>query len=137
MTQQLEAYRLLDRTWGVAHQTSHFRAHPRPTKRREPHIDGVPVSANQGGAANLPPPSFTLETGVLDIKAARAFGVYYFYDDDDKPEGWGGNDRGEGAEAVLQPIDYKTGKIRTGDTSQNLVALDDARHFRLLSATAR
>ena len=44
--------------------------------------------------------------------AARAWSVYYLYDDDDKPEGWGGNDRSGVSEAMLQAIDYKTGKIR-------------------------
>ena len=30
---------------------------------------------------------------------------------DEKPQGWGGNDRGGWSEAMLQAIDYKTGKI--------------------------
>ena len=31
---------------------------------------------------------------------------------DEKPQGWGGNDRGGWSEAMLQAIDYKTGKVR-------------------------
>ena len=83
--------------------------------------------------------------------AARAWSVYYLYDDGDKPEGWGGNDRSGFSEAMLQAIDYKTGKIRwshkwpgggggvrsgllstagkllfAGDPSANFVALDPA-----------
>jgi alcohol dehydrogenase (cytochrome c) len=78
--------------------------------------------------------------------------VYYLYADenDEKPQGWGGNDRGGWSEAMLQAIDYKTGKIRwshrwdgagsvrsgllstagnvlfAGDSSQNFVAFDAA-----------
>ena len=44
--------------------------------------------------------------------AARAWSVYYLYDDGDKPEGWGGNDRSGFSEAMLQAIDYQTGKVR-------------------------
>ena len=36
----------------------------------------------------------------------------YETEDDEKPQGWGGNDRGGWSEAMLQAIDYKTGKIR-------------------------
>ena len=83
--------------------------------------------------------------------AARAWSVYYLYDASDKPEGWGGNDRNGFSEAMLQAIDYKTGKIVwshkwpgngggvrsgllstagkllfAGDPSANFVALDPA-----------
>ena len=44
--------------------------------------------------SNWPPPSFSPETGLFYVNATRAYSVYYIYDDDDKPEGWGGNDRG-------------------------------------------
>jgi alcohol dehydrogenase (cytochrome c) len=46
------------------------------------------------------------------VNAARAYSVYYIYDPSDKPEGWGGNDRNGYSEAMLQAIDYKTGKVR-------------------------
>ena len=76
--------------------------------------------------------------------------MYYLYGDDDKPEGWGGNDRSGFSESMLEAIDYKTGKVRwvhkwegsggprsgllstagkllfAGDTGANLVALDPA-----------
>ena len=82
------------------------------------------------------------------MSASRAFSVYYIYDPSDKPEGWGGNDRGGWAESMIQAIDYKTGKVKwshkwedggrsgllstagkllfAGDGSANLVALDPA-----------
>ncbi|HEY6347653.1 MAG TPA: acido-empty-quinoprotein group A [Bryobacteraceae bacterium] len=123
---------------------------PIPSPAKEPHLDGVLVSPNQGGAANWPPPSFNPDTGLFYVNASRAYSVYYIYDDDDKPEGWSGNDRSGFSEAMLEAIDYKTGKIRwshpwpangggrsgllstagrllfAGDTAQNLVALDPA-----------
>jgi alcohol dehydrogenase (cytochrome c) len=123
------------------------KGQPIPDPAKEPQIDGALVSPNQAGAANWPPPSFSPQTGLFYVNATRAFSVYYIYDDDDKPEGWGGNDRGGWAESMLQAIDYKTGKIRwshkwegsgirsgvlttagnlvfAGDPSNNLVALN-------------
>jgi hypothetical protein len=109
---------------------------------------------------NWPPPSFNPDTGLFYVNAARAFSVYYLWDDDDKPEGWAGNDRGGYSEAMLQAIDYKTGKIRwshkwpgngggtrsgllstagrllfAGDTNNNLVALDPSTGTPLWHAT--
>jgi hypothetical protein len=45
-------------------------------------------------------------------RASRAYSVYYIYDPDDNPQGWGGTDCGGWSEAMLQALDYKTGKIR-------------------------
>lgn len=151
---------VLDRTNGKSIVTSEFvktnwakgvnaAGQPIPNTDKEPHFDGTLVSPNQGGGVNWPPPSYNPETGLFYVNAARAFSVYYLYDDDDKPGGWGGNDRGGWSEAMLQAIDVKTGKIRwshkwpgngagarsgllstagkllfAGDTNQNLVALD-------------
>jgi len=52
-------------------------------------------------------------TGLFYANATRAFSVYYLYENenDEKPQGWGGNDRGGWSEVMLQAIDYKTGKI--------------------------
>lgn len=120
---------------------------PIPNPKKEPQIDGALVSPNQGGAANWPPPSFSPATGLFYVNATRGFSEYYIYDDSDKPEGWGGNDRGGAGEAMLQALDYKTGKARwthkwegqsvhsgvlstagnlvfTGDPSNNFVALN-------------
>ena len=53
------------------------------------------------------------DTGLFYANATRGFSVYYLYENenDEKPQGWGGNDRGGWSEAMLQAIDYKTGKI--------------------------
>ena len=123
------------------------KGQPVPNPAKQPQLNGALVSPNQGGAANWPPPSFNPDTGLFYVSAARAFSVYYLYDDDDKPEGWGGNDRGGFSEAMVQAIDYQTGKVAwshkwpggggrsgllstaggllfAGDGSSNFIALD-------------
>jgi len=88
------------------------KGQPVPNPAKQPQPDGALVSPNQGGAANWPPPSYSPETGLFYVNAARAFSVYYIYDDDDdKPEGWGGNDRSGFSEGMIQAIDVKTGKV--------------------------
>ena len=52
------------------------------------------------------------DTGLFYVSASRAFSVYYIYDPSDKPEGWGGNDRGGWSESMIQALDYKTGKVK-------------------------
>jgi alcohol dehydrogenase (cytochrome c) len=123
------------------------KGEPIPNPAKEPQLDGALVSPNQGGATNWPPPTYDPDTGLFYVSASRAFSVYYIYDPSDKPEGWGGNDRGGWAESMIEAIDPKTGKIRwvhkwegqggrsgllstagkllfSGDESDNLVALD-------------
>jgi alcohol dehydrogenase (cytochrome c) len=153
---------VLDRTTGKHILSSEYvktnwakgvdaKGEPIPNPAKQPQPDGALVSPNQGGAANWPPPSFNPETGLFYVNAARAFSVYYIYDDDDdKPEGWGGNDRSGFSEGMVQAIDTKTGKIAwshkwpnggaprsgllstagkllfAGDTASNFVALDPA-----------
>jgi len=121
---------------------------PIPNPAKEPQLDGALVSPNQGGGTNWPPPSYDPDTGLFYVSASRAFSVYYIYDPSDKPEGWGGNDRGGWGETMIQAIDYKTGHVKwthkwqdggrsgllstagkllfAGDGSGNLVALDPA-----------
>ena len=90
---------------------------------------------------------YSPDTGLFYINATHAYSVWYLYDIDEKPEGWGGTDRGGWSEALLQAIDVKTGNIKwshkwegaggrsglmstagnllfAGDTSNNFVALD-------------
>jgi alcohol dehydrogenase (cytochrome c) len=89
------------------------KGQPIPDPAKEPQTDGALVSPNQGGGQNWPPPSFSPQTGLFYANATRAFSVYYLYEneDDEKPQGWGGNDRGGWSEAMLQAIDYTTGKV--------------------------
>jgi alcohol dehydrogenase (cytochrome c) len=149
---------VLDRTNGKSIVTTEYvktnwakgvdaKGQPIPNPAKEPQTDGALVSPNQGGAANWPPPSFSPATGLFYVNATRAFSVYYIYDEDTKPEGWGGNDQGGWSESMLEALDYKTGKVRwahkwktpgvragvlstagnlvfTGDPSNNFVALN-------------
>jgi alcohol dehydrogenase (cytochrome c) len=151
---------VLDRLNGAHIVTSDFtktnwakgvnaKGQPIPNPAKEPQVDGALVTPNQGGATNWPPPSFSPKTGLFYVNANRGFSEYYIFDDNEKPEGWSGNDRGGGGQSMLQAIDYKTGKIRwshrwegsgvrsgvlttagdllfTGDPSNNFVALDPA-----------
>jgi alcohol dehydrogenase (cytochrome c) len=90
------------------------KGQPIPDPAKYPQIDGALVAPNQAGAANWPPPSFSPETGLFYVNATDAYSVYYIYDNEEKPEGWGGNDRGGWSESMLKAIDYKTGKVRWG-----------------------
>jgi len=136
------------------------KGQPIPDPAKEPQPDGALVSPNQGGGQNWPPPSFSPMTGLFYANATRAFSVYYLYENenDEKPQGWGGNDRGGWSEALLQAIDYRTGKIAwshrwagsssvrsgllsttgnllfAGDSSANFVAFDAARGVPLWHA---
>jgi len=149
---------VLDRATGKDYISSEFiktnwakgvdaKGQPIPDPAKEPQVDGALVTPNQGGAANWPPPSFSPDTGLFYVNATRGFSIYYIYDVDAKPEGWGGNDRGGYAQSMLQAVDYKTGKVRwshkwegagvrsgvlstggnlvfAGDAANNLVALN-------------
>ncbi len=126
------------------------KGQPIPDPAKYPQIDGALVSPNQAGAANWPPPSFSPATGLFYVNATDAYSIYYIYDDEDKPEGWGGNDRGGWSESALKAIDYATGKVkwshkwegpggpRSGvlSTGGNLVfAADPQNNFIALNAT--
>jgi alcohol dehydrogenase (cytochrome c) len=114
---------VLDRTNGKALISTEYvktnwamgydaKGQPIPNPAKDPQLDGALVSPNQGGAANWPPPSFSPQTGLFYVNTSRAYSVYYIYDPTENPQGWGGTDRGGWSEAMLQAIDYKTGKIR-------------------------
>ena len=114
---------VLDRTDGKSIVSSEFirtnwslgydkRGQPIPNPAKMPQIDGALVTPNSSGAANWQSPSFSPMTGLFYVNATRSFSVYYIYDPSDNPAGWGGSDRGGYSEAMLQAIDYKTGKIR-------------------------
>ena len=113
---------VLDRTNGEHLLTTPFiktnwssgldaKGQPMRNKSKDPQPDGTLVSPASGGASNWPPPSFNPNTGMLYVSAMRSYSVYYLTDLDDKPEGWGGLDRGVYTECYLQAIDYKTGKV--------------------------
>jgi alcohol dehydrogenase (cytochrome c) len=148
---------VLDRVTGQALISSEFvktnwtlgydaKGQPVPNPDKMPHQDGTLVSPDSVGAANWPPPSVSPQTGLFYVNAARSFSIFYIYDPDANPQGWGGSDRGGWGEAMTEAIDYKTGKGRwahrweagaraglvstagnlvfTGGSSNDLVALD-------------
>jgi glucose dehydrogenase len=150
---------VLDRTNGKNIVSSEFvktnwamgydaKGQPIPNPAKMPQVDGALVSPAQAGGTNWPPPSFSPDTGLFYVSATRAYSVYYIFDTDDNPQGWGGTDRGGWSETMVQAIDYKTGKIRwshkweggarsgllstaggllfAGDGSNNIVALNAA-----------
>jgi len=152
---------LLDRTDGKNIVTTPFakanwangvdaKGQPIPNPAKMPQIDGALVAPNQSGAANWQPPSFSPDTGLFYVNSTDAYSVYYIFDDDDKPEGWAGNDLGGWSQSTLRAIDYRTGKLKwshpwegggarsgvlatagnlvfAADTSNNLVALNAAK----------
>jgi alcohol dehydrogenase (cytochrome c) len=152
---------LLDRTNGKNLVTSQYvpsnwakgvgkNGTPIPDPAKMPQIDGALVSPNQGGATNWPPPTYSPKTGLFYVPASRAYSVWYIYDTDDNPQGWGGTDRGGGnLGSSVEAIDIKTGKTRWShkwesagrsglmSTAGNLVfAGDGANNFVALNATS-
>ena len=114
---------LLDRVTGEAIVSSEFvktnwslgydeKGQPIPDPAKMPQLSGALVSPSQVGAANWPPPTFSPLTGLFYVSASRAFSVFYVYDPDSNPLGWGGTDRGGWSEGMLAAIDYRTGKVR-------------------------
>ena len=84
-------YFLLDRATGKAIVSSEYvksnwwsgydkRGQPLPNPDKMPQIAGALVSPNQGGATNWQSPSFSPQTGLFYVSAARAFSIYYIYD---------------------------------------------------------
>jgi alcohol dehydrogenase (cytochrome c) len=122
---------------------------PIPDPAKDPQVAGALVSPNQWGATNWPPPSFSPRTGLFYVNAFRAYSIYYIFDASADPQGWGGTDRGGAVlDAMVQAIDYQTGKVRWShkwesggrsgllSTAGNLVfAGDGANNFVALDAT--
>ena len=116
-------YFVLDRATGRAIVSTEFvktnwslgydeRGQPIPNPAKMPQLDGTLVSPDSGGATNWPPPSFSPPTGLFYVNAFRSFGMFYIYDPDPNPQGWGGTDRGGRAEGMTLALDYRTGAVR-------------------------
>ena len=148
---------VLDRTTGENLLTAPFgpvnwslgvdkQGRPIPNPAKEPAPDGRLIAPDEGGMTNYRSPSFDPNTGLFIVNAHPSWSIY-FAKPADGTYGWAGADYGVWGKAVLEAIDYQTGKIRwthelgpgggsagvlttdsgltfTGDTHGNLLALD-------------
>ena len=148
---------VLDRVTGKALLSKEFvktnwtigfdgKGQPVSNPDKMPQEAGALVSPDSVGAANWPPPSVSPQTGLFYVNASRSFSMFYIYDPDVNPQGWGGSDRGGWSEPTTLAIDCTTGAIKwahpweggaraglvstagnlvfTGGSSNDLVALD-------------
>ncbi len=124
------------------------RGQPIPNPAKEPAPDGRLIAPDEGGLTNYRSPSFDPDTGLFMVSAHPSWSIY-FAKPADGAYGWAGADYGVWGKAVLEAIDYRTGKIRwthelgsgsagagvlttdsgltfTGDTHGNVLALATA-----------
>jgi len=113
---------VLDRTNGQSLLTVPFghvnwsggvdkQGRPIPNPEKEPAPDGRLIAPDEGGMTNYRSPSFDLKTGLFIVNAHPSYGIY-FAKPADGSFGWAGADYGVWGKAVLEAIDYQTGKIR-------------------------
>jgi len=148
---------VLDRTNGQSLLTVPFgpvnwslgvdkRGQPIPNPDKEPTPDGRLIAPDEGGLTNYRSPSFDTATGLFIVAAKPSYSLY-FSKPADGTYGWAGADYDLWAKAVVEAIDYQTGKIRwshdmgrggagagvlttdsglafTGDAAGNILALD-------------
>jgi len=113
---------VLDRTSGESLLTTPFgptnwatgidkKGQPIPNPDKEPAPDGRLIAPDEGGLTNYRSPSFDPKTGLFIVDAHPSYGIY-FAKPADGYFGWAGADYGVWGKAVLDAIDYQTGKIR-------------------------
>jgi alcohol dehydrogenase (cytochrome c) len=148
---------VLDRVTGESLLTAPFgpvnwtlgidkQGRPIPNPDKEPAPDGRLIAPDEGGMTNYRSPSFDAKTGLFVVDAHPSYSIY-FSKPADGAYGWAGADYTVWSKAVLEAIDYQTGKIRwshelgpgtsgagvlttdsgltfTGDVNGNVLALD-------------
>jgi alcohol dehydrogenase (cytochrome c) len=87
------------------------KGQPIPNPDKEPAPDGRLIAPDEGGLTNYRSPSFDPKTGLFIVDAHPSYGIY-FAKPADGTFGWAGADYGVWGKAVLEAIDYQTGKIR-------------------------
>ena len=113
---------MLDRTNGKSLLTTTFgptnwslgvdkEGRPIPNPAKDPARDGRLIAPDEGGLTNYRSPSFDPKTGLFVVNAHPSYGIY-FAKPEDGTFGWAGADYGVWGKAVLEAIDYQTGKIR-------------------------
>ena len=121
---------------------------PIPNPAKQPAPDGRLIAPDESGLTNYRSPSFDLKSGLFLVNAHPSYSLY-FAKPEDGTYGWAGADYGLWGKAVLEAIDYQTGKVRwthelgrsgsgagvlstdsgiavTGDSYGNVLALDIA-----------
>ena len=83
---------------------------PIPNREKEPKPDGRLIAPDEGGMTNYRSPSFDPQTGLFVVDAHPSYSLY-FAKPADGSYGWAGADYGLWGKAVLEAIDYQTGKI--------------------------
>lgn len=150
---------VLDRTSGKSLLTAPYgpvnwtlgidkQGRPIPNPAKEPAPDGRLIAPDEGGLTNFRSPSFDPKTGLFIVNAHPSWSIY-FAKPADGVYGWAGADYDVWGKAVLEAIDYQTGKIRwshevsgsdpgagvlttdagltfTGDAMGNFLALDSS-----------
>jgi len=122
------------------------QGHPIPNPEKEPAPDGRLIAPDEGGLTNYRSPSFDPKNGLFIVDAHPSWSIY-FAKPADGLYGWAGADYDVWGKAVLEAIDYQTGKLRwthelgpwgsgagvlttdsgltfTGDAMENFLALD-------------
>jgi alcohol dehydrogenase (cytochrome c) len=113
---------VLDRTNGESLLTTTFgpvnwsigvdkKGQPIPNPAKDPAPDGRLIAPDEGGLTNYRSPSFDSKTGLFIVDAHPSYGIY-FAKPADGSFGWAGADYGVWGKAILEAIDYQTGKIR-------------------------
>jgi alcohol dehydrogenase (cytochrome c) len=113
---------VLDRTNGKNLLTAPFgpvnwtlgidkQGRPIPNPAKEPAPDGRLIAPDEGGLTNYRSPSFDPRNGLFIVDAHPAYSIY-FAKPADGAYGWAGADYTVWGKAVLEAIDYQTGKIR-------------------------
>lgn len=87
------------------------RGEPVPNPDKEPAPDGRLIAPDEGGLTNFRSPSFDPKTGLFIVDARPSYGIY-FAKPADGDFGWAGADYGVWSKAVLEAIDYHTGRVR-------------------------
>src|SRR5579872_7497885 len=121
---------------------------PIPNPAKEPAPDGRIIAPDEGGLTNYRSPSFDPKNGLFIVDAHPSWSIY-FAKPADGVYGWAGADYDVWGKAVLDAIDYQTGKLRwthelgpwgsgagvlttdsgltfTGDAMGNFLALDSS-----------
>jgi len=112
---------VLDRTDGKDIVTTTFgptnwamgidaKGQPIPNPDKDPKRDGRLIAPDEGGLNNFRSSSFDPQTGFFIVDAHPSWSLY-FTKPEDGDYGWAGADYGLWGKAVLEAIDYRTGKI--------------------------